>query len=93
MRKVVIKIYEFKELKEDIQERVINNYIDYLLNIIDFNALHKNSNMYKAIKKAQDMQTPWFTGQYVWEYCKKDILNDVSNNEYYENGEIYVKGE
>lgn len=91
MRKITKEytIYEYNELSEDSQEKAIYDYIEELLNFVDFATLNKNSNLYKAIKKAEDMLTPWFTNQYVWEYCQKSILKDLKKSEYYEDGSVY----
>lgn len=85
-------IYEFNELKEEIKEQVINNYIDlYIYEKTAEKEPHKNSNLYKAIKKARDLQTPWFLGQFVFDYCEKDILKEVKKYEYYKNGGLYYE--
>ena len=91
MRKIEINIYKFKELEEKIQEKIVCNYIDTLIEITDFTELNKNSNMYKAYKKAQEMQTPWFLGQYIWRYCENKILKDLNKIEFYKNGERYYE--
>ena len=91
MRKVEINIYKFKELKEEIQEKIVCNYIDTLIETTDFYELSKNSNMYKAYKKAEKMQTPWFTGKYIWQYCEDKILKDLNRLEFKKDGEIYYE--
>ena len=91
MRKVEINIYKFKELKEEIQEKVICNYIDELIATTDFEEISKNSNMYKAYKKAEKMQTPWFIGQYIWQFCEDRILKDLNKLEFEKDGEIYYE--
>lgn len=57
-----IKIYNFKELKEDIQNKIIENFIDMIINSTNFEELNKNTNLYKAYKKAEELKTPWFIG-------------------------------
>lgn len=91
MRKITKEytIYEYNELSKNSQEKAIYNYIVELVSDVDFATLKKNSNLYKAIKKAEDMRTPWFTNQYVWEYCQKSILKDLKKSEYYEDGSVY----
>ena len=91
MRKITKEytIYKYDELSENSQERAIYDYIEELLNFVDFATLNKNNNLYKAIKKAEDMLTPWFTNQYVWEYCQKSILENLKKGEYYEDGSVY----
>lgn len=91
MRKVEINIYKFKELEEEIQEKVICNYIDTLIATTDFDELSKNSNMYKAYKEAEKNQTPWFLGQFIWEYCEEQILKNISKLEFKKNGDVFYK--
>ena len=90
MEKVKITIYNFKELDENTQNKIINNYIDFLINTTDFTKLHKNTNLYKAFKDCKRMQTPWFINQYIWNYCKNQILKECKKYNYFKNGEIYI---
>lgn len=89
MRTAEIKIYKFNELDKNIQDDVICKYIDEIIQTTDFENLHKNSKLYKAFKKANEMQTPWFLGNYIWESCEDEILKALKKCEYYENGDIY----
>ena len=84
-----IKIYDFKELKKDIQNKIIENFIDTIINSTNFEELNKNSNLYKAYKKCEELQTPWFLGSYIWDYDKKNILKMCKSYNYLKNGEIY----
>lgn len=84
-----VNIYKFDELDEQTQNKVIENYITFLLNTTDVNTLNKNTNLYKAIKKCERMQTPWFIYQYVFNYCEKNILKIVKSYEYLANGEMF----
>ena len=86
-----INIYKYNELNEEAQNKVINDYIRFMLDTIDYENLNKNSNLYKAINKCEKMQTPWFIEQYVWDYCNKHILKEVKKDEYYENGDVYYE--
>lgn len=88
-----IKIYDFKELDQNIQEKIINNFITMIIEMTNFEELNKNTNLYKAYKKAEELKTPWFTGQYIWKYDKKHILEMCRSYTYLENGEIYEEGE
>jgi len=84
-----IDLYTFDELSEDLKTKVINQHIDTLIEVVDFESLNHNSNMYKAYRESEKMQTPWFIGEYIWDYCKKQIQEDVRAFEYYDNGEIF----
>ena len=94
MRTVIKKydVYKFDELNEQAQEKVIDDYIDwYIYEKTQNKEPRKNSNLYKAFKKAKDLQTPWFLRQFVFDYCEKDILKEVKKYEYYENGGMYYE--
>lgn len=85
-----INIYKYNELDEEAKEKAIYNYIDFLASTIeDITKISKKSNLYKAIKMAEDMQTPWFTYNYIWDYCNKQILKEVKKHKYYEDGGLY----
>ena len=91
MRKVEISIYKFKELKKEIQEKVISDYIMMLVETTDFEEINKHTKIYKAYKKAEEMQTPWFIGNFIWEYCEEQILKDLNKLEFKKDGEIYYE--
>lgn len=93
MRKITKEytIYKFDELDENTQNSVVSNYIQDWLYSVDYEKLNKNSNLFKAIKKAEELQTPWFTIQYVYDYNKKVILRNVRKEEYYKNGNLYFE--
>ena len=84
-----IKVFKFQELSEDIQNKIVKEEIDYMLDTMDYENISKNSNLYKAVKECEKMQTPWFIENYVWDYCQKDILKRLSKYEYEENGKWF----
>lgn len=92
MRTIVkkINVYKFNELNKESQDKVISDYIDFVVDTTDFYDISKNSNLYKAFKKANEMRTPWFLGSYIWQLCEKQILKEVNKCEYLGNGEIFV---
>jgi hypothetical protein len=91
MNNYIIKLntYKFNELSEHAKERVIDSEIKFLLEVCSYENMSKN--MRKAVDKAEEMMTPWFTGSYVWEYCKAEIIRDCKQYEYLENGDIFYK--
>lgn len=86
MNKVLINTYRFKELPENIQDKIINKTITFYLECIQFENLSKE--MQQAINKANEMQTPWFTGSYIWEYAKKEVLKECDAFNYLINGDV-----
>ncbi len=100
MRVVTIdhKVYSFDELSQEAKDRVIADEIDFMVqvecsDVYDSNGkikpVYRNSGIVKAIKKSAAMQTPWFLGSYIWDFCEKLIMDGVRNNEYTEQGEIF----
>jgi hypothetical protein len=87
MKQVTItyKIYTFDELPKEKQEQVINSHINFLLDIV----VEPQGNFKRAIDKANEMQTPWFTNSYVYDYCKDELIEELREKEYFDTGEIY----
>lgn len=81
------KVYSFIELSDDVKSKVINDYINFILEVISYDKM--SIDMKKAIDKANSMQTPWFAGSYIYEYCLNEIMENVNQYEYLENGDIF----
>lgn len=97
MRTVVetFNIYEFNELNEKAKECAIQGVIDRLIHLAGimetyYGGLDKRTNLYKAIKKANDNGTPWFQGQYILEMCKKQVFDEAKKALYKEDGTFYA---
>lgn len=90
MRKVEINIFKFDELEEGIKEHIIDNIVSFIIDTMDIEKeKKKKSNLYKAWKKSEDMQTPWFLGSYIWEYAEKEVLELCRGNEYLKDGTVF----
>ena len=72
-----IKIYKFNWLSEENKSDLITEYINQIILFTDFTEINKNSNLYKAYKKSNEMKTPWFLGCYIWDFCQKQIIRDL----------------
>ena len=77
--------YEFNDLSEEAKEKANNDTISFLLDTYDEELA--SGNMIKAVNKSEKMQTPWFAGEYVWEYCKEEIKEMLEINRYLFNDE------
>lgn len=75
-RTKVIELFEFKELSEDTQDKVISDTVQTIIDTTDFSKLNKNSKLYKAYKDCEKNQTPWFLAEYVLDYCRSMILRE-----------------
>ena len=86
---VEVKLYKFNELSEKAKETAINNEIQFMLDVYDVESEYVSDEYKRAIKKADAMQTPWFAGEYIWEYCKDEVLDNLSRYEFTGDGKIY----
>jgi hypothetical protein len=97
MREVTFtkKVFKYKELPESIQNEILENEINFLMTTDMWDANEKvlpkyrNSNLYKAWKKAKKEKRPWFFGSYILDYCKEEIINSFREMEFFENGQVY----
>lgn len=89
---IKIKVYKFDELSGKARETAINNEINFLLEVNNSLMPDLDSDgVKKAIAKAEAMRTPWFVGSYVWEYCEDEILSNLREYEFTDDGKIYCK--
>ena len=84
-------VYNFSELSEEAKERAIGAYINYLLeNYLYEELCEHGENFKKAMDKANALQTPWFTSQYIYENCKKDLEMMLEDeNQFTKDGNIF----
>ena len=75
------EVYKYNELTDDAKNKAMSDYIESLIEIMPFEEFSHDSNFYKAYKKAEEMKTPWFIGEYIYEYCKEELERDL--NEYW----------
>ena len=80
MRIKETKVYKFDELTDRAKEEAISDHINFMLEVIQQE--DASDNLKKAIDKAEAMQTPWFTGSYIYEYCKDEVIENIKINEY-----------
>lgn len=81
------EVYQYKELSKESKEVAINNYINFIIEVIPYNDL--SDNIKKAIDKAEAMYTPWFTGNYIYEYALLEIEENLEKESFLINGEIF----
>ena len=86
----VYQVYEYDELNEAAQTKAINNEIEFIITFTDFGEINKNSNLYKAYRESERMLTPWFLGSYIWELCRKMVLENLRSYDYLVDGSIFV---
>lgn len=90
MRTVTRKynLYKFNELSQEAKDKVINNAIQFFIEAVDYSQM--SPDMQQAVDRADKMQTPWFVGSYIWEYCKAEVMDFINLNpgEYLSDGSI-----
>ncbi|MFW6016175.1 MAG: hypothetical protein ACOCRK_07025 [bacterium] len=86
---IKLKGYEFDDLSKEIQDKVISEHINFWMEVREYNKKNPG-NFEKAIDKANEIKTPWFTGSYIYDYCKEEIIEEIKINNYLFNkkGEI-----
>lgn len=90
MKTVVVSypVYKFDELSETIQDKVVNDEITAWLEVYQEED-QMPEGMLKAIQHAERLQTPWFTGGYIWDYCKDEVLSCCKEYNYHVDGEVF----
>lgn len=85
-----VKAYAFNELSKDAQHKALCDQCSFWINDKQYDEVNKG-NFEKAIDAAERMKTPWFIGNYVVDYCKDELINEININEYLydETGEMY----
>lgn len=81
------KIYEYQELNKDAQNKVVNDYINWIIERMPYS--HMSPDMKRAVNKSESMQTPWFVGSYIYEYAMEEILLYVETQSYLMNGDLF----
>ena len=80
-------VYDYDELSEDAKNRAVNDLINFWMNFIQYEKAWPK--LKKAFDKAEAMRTPWFTGAYVWDYCKEEVLAELRGLEFLKTGEYH----
>jgi len=75
-----LSAYEFKDLSEQAKNKVFDEYITFWLEVTPYEEM--NGNFKKAVDRANQLQTPWFTGSYVYDFCKDEIIEEIELNHY-----------
>lgn len=88
MKTKTIDIYKFKELPEAVQDKLINEEVNMIGEQAEIFA--PNSKVRRAIRIAEDNQTPWFFGEIYYHELngKKEVLKHLSQFDYTIDGKI-----
>jgi len=88
--KVTYKVYQFDELSEEAKLKATNAEIE---NIMELEYQDLTTNQKKAVDEAEEMLTPWFTAEYLWEYAGEEVEDLCRMNDYLEDGSYFWEGE
>jgi len=83
----MIITYDFDELTEKAKNFAINEQIEFMMETTDYE--QGSAEFKKAIDEADNMRTPWFTGEYIWEHCKDEILEELKKFEFFGDGKVF----
>jgi hypothetical protein len=83
------QVYSFDELEEDSKNKAISNEVRFWIEIGNDENTTFPPDIQRAFKKAESMQTPWFTGEYIMEYAKDFILSECKCFDYLADGTIF----
>lgn len=96
MTDIMVKttIYRFNDLDTDAKNRALNEEIKFIIEYVDLERLDDNYAVYPNLKKAYDecekMKTPWFLGQYIYEYSGQFIQTTLQDLYYFKkNGVVF----
>ncbi len=85
MPKIVTKQFEvftFDELEDQARHRAINDEINFMVEFTNYD--QAGPEIKKAIDKAEQIQTPWFIGEYVFE-CGLKVCHFWKTGKYFRN--------
>lgn len=73
--------YEFKDLNEEVQDKVIGEHIDFLIELMSGNE-EIADDFREEIEEAERLQTPWFLGSIIYDNRKDDIIEMIEISEH-----------
>ena len=82
MREITVttKVYKFNELSKKAKDRAIVEHIQFWIETIPYEEMA--GNLKKAVNEAERLQTPWFTHEIVYDYCKDEVIDEIKLNDY-----------
>jgi len=80
------KLYSFDELDEGVQNKVLFDWINFEIEI-----MNEDSLFYDCVVEMEDMRTPWFLAECIYEKHREDIIGIIDANEclFLKNGESF----
>jgi hypothetical protein len=82
----VYNVFTYDELGIISKNRVINDTINGWIECPELVPNDAIDLYNKAIKKSEQMLTPWFLGECIWELCERFVLEEVKQHYYLPSG-------
>ena len=86
-----VTIYKFDELGEKKQQALIQDTLEFIYDNQDY-MKGKIDNLEERIKKVEkrteEMQTPWFFNNFIFDEFKDEVMRFLNEDEYYEDGSV-----
>lgn len=79
---------KYRELSKEAKEKAICDRIELWIDTIPIDKVSHHSNYYRAYKESERMRTPWFFGEYIYEYCKNQLEKELRGLEFSEDGTV-----
>lgn len=77
-----IEAYEFEDLSERVQNKVVGDHIEFLVEIMQDDE-ELAARFEDEIEEMERLQTPWFLGSIIYENRKDEMIEEIKANEYY----------
>ena len=89
MRKITQSyiIYSYDELSDEAKNEALTGATRFFREAIGYEDM--SDKMKKAVDKAEEMLTPWFTHEYIMDYAKDEVEALARESEYTEDGHIF----
>ena len=90
MREIKIYVYRFDELSKEAQNVAYNDFLCFIEEVAHTPQFCNREYVKKARKKCEELKTPWFFKEYLDEFNRQGIIQELKNNyEFYADGSVY----
>jgi hypothetical protein len=79
-------VFTYDELPKPAQGSIVNQIIQDWIEHPDLVSEGAYRLYNKAGEQSERLRTPWFFGEYIWEYCKEFVLGEAKQSYYLASG-------
>ena len=80
--------YTYDELSLESQERAMRDRAAYWMKCLSTDDVPTDSNYYKAYMKSNEMNDPWSFVDNIMEYCRVELIKELSTLKFNCDGEL-----